>query len=309
MVFDFDLNVSIGSDGCENPNDDPGHNLHAGESDVANEDSTSSLENVDHAIEKRLEAAYSLNVNVIQRPSDYSVDDLEFLVTANGPSTRLRHVFFNKVTNHASCSCHMWETEGIFCRHILNIYFLMNVKSLPEQYMLRRWSKNAKTRILENLSSQSRSHGKHFVTDMVYVNQVMRMTYNRAQESKNHAECRSLIIQRLGDLINELSAKKRDVPVAAPDCGCFRTMLLDKPRGYPNNRLRRLYRDVCQNRGKKKARGGLSGRPLTLNNNTEGTNCNGKATEIDAIRNEAFYATQNSSGGYGASGRYMEETL
>ena len=38
-----------------------------------------------------------------------------------------------------------YETAGILCCHILKVYELRNVKEIPPQYFLKRWSKDAKS--------------------------------------------------------------------------------------------------------------------------------------------------------------------
>ncbi|XP_021905347.1 protein FAR1-RELATED SEQUENCE 5-like [Carica papaya] len=44
----------------------------------------------------------------------------------------------------ASCSCKMFEFEGILCRHVIAIYKMTNVFVLPKHYILKRWTKNVK---------------------------------------------------------------------------------------------------------------------------------------------------------------------
>ncbi|XP_019449353.1 PREDICTED: protein FAR1-RELATED SEQUENCE 3-like [Lupinus angustifolius] len=45
----------------------------------------------------------------------------------------------------AKCSCQMFEYSGILCRHILTVYTVTNVLTLPSHYILKRWTRNAKT--------------------------------------------------------------------------------------------------------------------------------------------------------------------
>ncbi|KNA09191.1 hypothetical protein SOVF_155670 isoform B [Spinacia oleracea] len=44
----------------------------------------------------------------------------------------------------ASCSCLMFEYSGILCRHILTVFTVTNVLTLPPHYILKRWTRNAK---------------------------------------------------------------------------------------------------------------------------------------------------------------------
>lgn len=43
-----------------------------------------------------------------------------------------------------SCSCCKFESCGILCRHILRVYLTVDVRVLPEHYILKRWTKDAK---------------------------------------------------------------------------------------------------------------------------------------------------------------------
>ncbi|KAK4405660.1 protein FAR1-RELATED SEQUENCE 7 [Sesamum angolense] len=53
-------------------------------------------------------------------------------------------VAFNASTLNISCSCKMFEFEGVLCRHALKVFQIMNIRELPSRYILHRWSKNAK---------------------------------------------------------------------------------------------------------------------------------------------------------------------
>ncbi|XP_072992246.1 protein FAR1-RELATED SEQUENCE 9-like [Typha latifolia] len=42
------------------------------------------------------------------------------------------------------CSCCKFETSGIVCKHILRVFLTIGVRALPEFYILKRWTKEAK---------------------------------------------------------------------------------------------------------------------------------------------------------------------
>ncbi|XP_050914753.1 protein FAR1-RELATED SEQUENCE 5 [Lathyrus oleraceus] len=54
------------------------------------------------------------------------------------------YVNFHVTSKEANCSCHMFECSGILCRHVLCVFIKKNVYCLPSQYVLHRWSINAK---------------------------------------------------------------------------------------------------------------------------------------------------------------------
>jgi hypothetical protein len=44
----------------------------------------------------------------------------------------------------ASCSCKMFEFEGVLCQHVLAVFKAKNIFMLPQHYILKRWTRNAK---------------------------------------------------------------------------------------------------------------------------------------------------------------------
>lgn len=54
----------------------------------------------------------------------------------------------------ASCSCKMFEFEGILCRHVLAVFKATNVFTLPQGYILKRWTRNAKEEAMLDLGTE-----------------------------------------------------------------------------------------------------------------------------------------------------------
>ncbi|KAF7144470.1 hypothetical protein RHSIM_Rhsim04G0171600 [Rhododendron simsii] len=66
--------------------------------------------------------------------------------------SRVRQILVEKSSKHASCSCKMFESDGIPCRHLLAFFSRMQVIDLPNEYILRRWTKSAKAmRVIDDL--------------------------------------------------------------------------------------------------------------------------------------------------------------
>ncbi|KAK6240335.1 hypothetical protein SCA6_005724 [Theobroma cacao] len=55
-------------------------------------------------------------------------------------------VVWNEATSDISCLCRGFEFNGFPCRHILIILQLSGVQSIPSQHILKRWTKDAKSR-------------------------------------------------------------------------------------------------------------------------------------------------------------------
>lgn len=66
------------------------------------------------------------------RVAKYEHDDKAYIVNLDVSQTK------------AYCSCQMFEYSGILCRHILTVFTVTNVLTLPLHYILKRWTRNAK---------------------------------------------------------------------------------------------------------------------------------------------------------------------
>lgn len=68
-----------------------------------------------------------------------------YRVAKYGEEVKAHTVRFNAFEMKANCSCQMFEFSGIICRHILAVFRSKNVLTLPSEYLLKRWTRNAKS--------------------------------------------------------------------------------------------------------------------------------------------------------------------
>jgi len=57
-------------------------------------------------------------------------------------------VSFSDSEKKANCSCCKFEYSGILCRHVLRVFFIVGVRVLPEEYILKRWTRNAMSSVV-----------------------------------------------------------------------------------------------------------------------------------------------------------------
>ncbi|XP_043698176.1 protein FAR1-RELATED SEQUENCE 5-like isoform X2 [Telopea speciosissima] len=62
----------------------------------------------------------------------------------NEKDKNMHLVTFNTVDNGISCSCQMFEFEGMLCRHVLKVFQMVNVFEIPPRYILKRWTMSAR---------------------------------------------------------------------------------------------------------------------------------------------------------------------
>ncbi|XP_035548651.1 protein FAR1-RELATED SEQUENCE 5-like [Juglans regia] len=73
-------------------------------------------------------------------------------VAPKGKDKRIYYVTFNCKEAKAICICHMFEFVGILCRHILCVFMKKsNLDTLSHQYVLDRWTINAKSRAIREI--------------------------------------------------------------------------------------------------------------------------------------------------------------
>ncbi|KAK2641396.1 hypothetical protein Ddye_023159 [Dipteronia dyeriana] len=57
-----------------------------------------------------------------------------------------------KSDNLLSCGCRMFEMKGVLCRHGIKVLReAMNVKGIPDQYLLKRWTKQARAEFVQGM--------------------------------------------------------------------------------------------------------------------------------------------------------------
>ncbi|KAL5204227.1 hypothetical protein ABZP36_009098 [Zizania latifolia] len=65
-------------------------------------------------------------------------------------------VVYNEPGVSVSCSCHKFEFAGILCRHALRVLIAIGMQDLPENYILKRWTRNAKRSIFSLVPENSK---------------------------------------------------------------------------------------------------------------------------------------------------------
>jgi hypothetical protein len=94
-------------------------------------------------------------------------------------------VAFNASNLNVSCSCKMFEFEGVLCRHALKVFQIMNVREIPSRYILHRWTKNAKYGILRDVDSCGGSQDFKAL-----------MLWSLREEARNYIEVGSASLER-----------------------------------------------------------------------------------------------------------------
>lgn len=141
------------------------------------------------------------------RVARYEHDHKAFIVTLNMAEMK------------ASCSCQMFEYSGVLCRHILTVFTVTNVLTLPEHYILKRWTRNARigfgSESQDTLSQAMESLTSRF-------NNICREAINFAEEGAIAAETYDMAMRVLREGARKIAAVKKNVAKVTPSsqsCG------------------------------------------------------------------------------------------
>lgn len=103
------------------------------------------------------------------------------------------HDFSEKRTN---CSCCKFETSGILCRHILRVFLTIDVRMLPDYYILKRWTKDAKSGFM--------------LDECVRYNELYRDAVKYAKEGSTSGEVYTVAKDSLQMAFADVIAAKKD---------------------------------------------------------------------------------------------------
>uniref|UniRef100_J3ML14 Protein FAR1-RELATED SEQUENCE n=2 Tax=Oryza brachyantha TaxID=4533 RepID=J3ML14_ORYBR len=112
-------------------------------------------------------------------------------------------VKFDALDGSATCSCRKFESVGIQCCHVLKVLDLKNIKELPEQYILRRWRKDARSIRMGEEPSGGSSCSMRSPSEVRF-NSMCRFLSLIASRAARSEEATSYIESQSSDLLKHL---------------------------------------------------------------------------------------------------------
>ncbi|AEC07939.1 MULE transposase domain [Arabidopsis thaliana x Arabidopsis arenosa] len=134
------------------------------------------------------------------RVANFENDNKAYIVTFCYPEMR------------ANCSCQMFEHSGILCRHVLTVFTVTNILTLPPHYILRRWTRNAKSMVEldEHVSENGHDSSIH------RYNHLCREAIKYAEEGAITAEAYNIALGQLREGGKKVSVVRKRIGRAAP---------------------------------------------------------------------------------------------
>ncbi|XP_019197791.1 PREDICTED: protein FAR1-RELATED SEQUENCE 3 isoform X2 [Ipomoea nil] len=112
----------------------------------------------------------------------------------------------------AKCSCQMFEYSGILCRHILTVFTVTNVLTLPSHYILKRWTRNAKSVVGSDECGERHSNESM----LARYNSLCREAIRYAEEGALAPETYNVALSALKEAKKKVSAAKKNVARVIP---------------------------------------------------------------------------------------------
>jgi zinc finger SWIM domain-containing protein 3 len=94
-------------------------------------------------------------------------------------------VIGDHVEQTSTCSCGQFNRIGILCAHALKILDLMNIKSLPTQYVLKRWTREARSGTIQDSHSRDIIENPR-LDEMLCYKDMSRKFLNLAHRAASH---------------------------------------------------------------------------------------------------------------------------
>ncbi|XP_054793910.1 protein FAR-RED IMPAIRED RESPONSE 1-like [Prosopis cineraria] len=119
---------------------------------------------------------------------------------------------FDPLTETITYSCKKFERVGILCCHALRVLYDRDVKLLPEKYITKRWTREARSGVVYDLKGKQIKANPKLETSRRY-RQLCPMVVKLASDASESLEAFSLVHEGILELtkrVNELRIKQKD---------------------------------------------------------------------------------------------------
>ncbi|XP_031254114.1 protein FAR-RED ELONGATED HYPOCOTYL 3 [Pistacia vera] len=127
-------------------------------------------------------------------------------------------VMWNQIKSEVFCVCRLFEYKGYLCRHALIVLQIRGLSSIPSQYILKRWTKEAKSRqLLAEESDQAQSRLQRY-NDLCQ--RAMKLSEEASLSQESYSIAFRALEEALGNCVSvNTSSKSLVEAVASPTHG------------------------------------------------------------------------------------------
>ncbi|XP_027332720.1 protein FAR-RED IMPAIRED RESPONSE 1-like [Abrus precatorius] len=127
----------------------------------------------------------------------------EYVITTVSHEKSCR-VSFDNVSKSISCTCKKFETFGMLCSHALKVFEANDVKAIPKKYILKRWTKEGRSGIINNFIRRE-IEGDSKVATMQRYKQLASKMIRLASEVSSSEEYSTLVDECLNAVCRQIS--------------------------------------------------------------------------------------------------------
>ncbi|KAK3228310.1 hypothetical protein Dsin_008172 [Dipteronia sinensis] len=147
-------------------------------------------------------------------------------------ASKERHVEMDS-DNTLSCSCRMFKMKGVLCSHVIKILKdALNIKEIPTQYILKRWTKQARVECDQDM------HG-HEIQEDPKLQQTCRISSSASESEKAYIlanELASILTKLVEDTLHiEMAGnsheKDHGSQTVVVEMDCAQDSNIVKPKG------------------------------------------------------------------------------
>ncbi|KAK9665511.1 hypothetical protein RND81_14G116700 [Saponaria officinalis] len=158
------------------------------------------IEQYEFALRRKVEEENKMNFNDKNKPLKWD-NSILFEVVYHKEERRSFDVKIDTLIGDYACGCKKFEFEGILCRHIMKCLAVLNVKAIPDKYILDRWRKDL-VRGYENIRV-----GYYDPIESERVRRSLELTMRNdyiVSLAMQDEEARAIYLEKTNDLIKSL---------------------------------------------------------------------------------------------------------
>ncbi|XP_062182129.1 protein FAR1-RELATED SEQUENCE 5-like [Phragmites australis] len=157
------------------------------------------------------QAEYERSMAAYARPTEKPNEYIVGIGALDGKSTmEEEYIVAGDLSNQrVCCSYQQFERIGILCSHALKVLDMMNIKLLPEHYILKRWTREARCGIVQDIHGMAILENPKIDAARRY-QLLTRKFFTIASRAVDFEECYSMVDVVLNTLYKQVEDKIND---------------------------------------------------------------------------------------------------
>ncbi|KAF8035206.1 hypothetical protein BT93_C1286 [Corymbia citriodora subsp. variegata] len=115
-------------------------------------------------------------------------------------------VMWNEMKSEISCICRLFEYKGYLCRHALIVLQMRGLSAIPSFYVMKRWTKDAKNRLLMTEESEQVQSRVQRYNDLCQ--RAMRLSEEGSSSQEAYSTASRAIEEAFGNCIHQNTISK-----------------------------------------------------------------------------------------------------